>query len=269
MKLDKNMRMKNNNWILPLGISLIVMIGFLGGLYIIGEAYKTSLYIIPSKNINLSFSFNDAFIGVIATLIGIMVTFVIGYQILNSLQIKEDVEKNKKYIDDKHNAQLVVINKMNKDISDSKSMLEEKIEIVKNSVMEYQYYQQGMLSLNEISHRINPNSSFAESFTFLYQLIMLLSSSLNYKDEYLSMKRFFDCSNKSNVIYDACYSIVSNKEKRTPDDITSLKTLLFLYEQHTKRESNVKLRRLYDLIIDILKNDRSDLLPDIYTVFVD
>lgn len=84
--------MKNNNWILPLGIALIVMIGFLGGLYIVGDVYKSSLYIVPSKNINLSFSFNDAFIGVMATLIGIMVTFVIGYQILNALQIKKDMD---------------------------------------------------------------------------------------------------------------------------------------------------------------------------------
>lgn len=54
---------------------------------------------IPIEKLDLKMS--DGFIGATATLIGIMVTFVIGYQILNAIQIKKDIEEFKKEISDR------------------------------------------------------------------------------------------------------------------------------------------------------------------------
>lgn len=71
---------------------------FIGCIIVLAILFLIIISIVPNDKINIAFSFNDAFIGVIATLIGIMVTFVIGYQILNALQIKKEMSEYKDII---------------------------------------------------------------------------------------------------------------------------------------------------------------------------
>lgn len=96
--LNKTKKSKRSNSMYS--ITLIIMsisLLFYFSLKLLIEAYVTSLNIASNNNnISVSFSLNDSFIGIIAALIGVMVTFVIGYQILNAIQIKEDVDYIKK-----------------------------------------------------------------------------------------------------------------------------------------------------------------------------
>ena len=47
-----------------------------------------TIQVTPSYSIN-----EQTYIGIIATLIGVLVTFVVGYQILNTLSFKDDMRK--------------------------------------------------------------------------------------------------------------------------------------------------------------------------------
>ncbi len=50
-----------------------------------------TIQVTPSYSIN-----EQTYIGIIATLIGVLVTFVVGYQILNTIKIKYKMRKIKK-----------------------------------------------------------------------------------------------------------------------------------------------------------------------------
>lgn len=94
---DKENAESNKRSFAPITTLMCILSGtFLIMLFMLFSLYNKALNGIIEGKIpidKLDIKMTDAFIGIIATLIGIMVTFVIGYQILNAIQIKTDVEK--------------------------------------------------------------------------------------------------------------------------------------------------------------------------------
>lgn len=106
---------------------------FIGCIIVLAILFLIIILIVPNDKINIAFSFNDAFIGVIATLIGVMVTFVIGYQILNALQIKKDIETmQKKTVQQQRKQKKQIksaIESLKKDFDEKNTFIEKRLEL--------------------------------------------------------------------------------------------------------------------------------------------
>ena len=90
-----------------------------------------SCYIYTSNAVINSNSFNieGSFIGTMATVMGVLVTFVIGYQILNAIQIKKDVETMQKKAEKQKREIKSAMKNLKKDFADKNTILEKRLEL--------------------------------------------------------------------------------------------------------------------------------------------
>lgn len=76
---------------------------------------------------------NDIYVGLIATFIGISVTLVIGFQIINTLEIRKEISEQKKLSTELEQMN----NKLNKTIEIQKNEMQEGFDII-NTLIQYQ-----------------------------------------------------------------------------------------------------------------------------------
>lgn len=106
---------------------------FIIGLVIVACLFVYLLNKVPADKLIIDFSLGDGVISIIATLIGVMVTFAIGYQILNAIQIKEDIETMQKKAEKqqiKQEKQITsAIESLKKDFEDKNIIIEKRLEL--------------------------------------------------------------------------------------------------------------------------------------------
>lgn len=127
--------MKDKN--LPIYILLFVIVIILIWIAITYNIHINELNRLLSERGNISITTsNDSFIGTALTIIGILVTFVIGYQIFNAVEFKKDIEHQKNELLNDYEGFKKDINekiKENNKLLSEINILQNKIEKIKHS----------------------------------------------------------------------------------------------------------------------------------------
>lgn len=240
----------------------LVFITFIIGILIVAFTFLAMVYKVPADKLIIDFSLGDGVISVIATLIGVMVTFVIGYQILNALEIKNEVRTIKREMQG-------AIKKLEVDFRDKNNFIEKKME-----------FELLRLDLKKAKESVTDFHDFAlyikEIVVFIEKTQKILNAKLcdSLSDERKSS--FLDITNNWNWMESQVLKLREDHKEIIDDDGTPLGSnasfevdyLQLMDEDNIKNrlekclksESNFRVKERLKLIYDDLK--KYNLLPD-------
>lgn len=240
----------------------LVFVTFIIGILIVAFTFLAMVYKVPADKLIIDFSLGDGVISVIATLIGVMVTFVIGYQILNALEIKNEVSKIKREMQ-------VAIKKLEADFRDKNNFIEKK--------MEFELLRLDLMKASEdVTNFFRFASYIKEIVVFIEKTQKILNTKLcdSLSDERKSS--FLDITNNWYLMKSLMLKLREDHEEISDDDGTPLgsnASFEFEYlqsmdedkiknrlEKCLKSESNFQVKEKLKLIYDDLQ--KYNLLPD-------
>lgn len=233
-----------------LNITLVIILIFVGlVIAMISLAYILTLDRIAKSGIG------DTFTGTALSIIGILTTFIIGYQIYNAVDLKRDIEeKNQKAemiiskFKESINEKIAVVEKLKEELTvlkceNNKSLLDIKIQL---SLSRYKYY----LSIN--------NEEQA-----LFNILECITDRIEL-EKYIGEYKVEECGN----------SVIVDVAKIVAYEFIFIDLIIKIFEHYTTSESdetiifnkNRATRSLFELLEIYSKNNKSEVYMKTYNI---
>ncbi|MCL2311328.1 MAG: hypothetical protein FWC41_02395 [Firmicutes bacterium] len=224
---------------------------------------KLSIVALLVSLIAMSFTFfritpfefsNDIYIGIIATFVAVSATLVIGFQIVNTLEIRKEISEQRKMSDELKQMN----NGLNKTIENQQNKMEEGFSII-NALMQYQKgYQYSNIAFYYLHHALISSLRIDESeYEWLFEWLRAFIADINWEN--------FNCGgiSKQNDSY-ICVGLNSPHFQKEFKDIVKEYTIQIDEDEEKIRgdKNFCRIQMEYDRIMKLYRKRILEIIED-------